>query len=215
MKRIVVLGLSGILALPILSTAFVYAVDNSGSTTTTTTTETSQSSTDDTAGRAARLAKLKAELQIRLSAVEKLRLQTKCVASQGLISSIKGRIKGIETSRGEVYTNITTHLTDLSTKLKNKGVDTTALDADITTLKGDVTTFNTDLAAYKQAVNDLVGVDCKTDPEGFKAALQTARTDLDKVNKDAAAIRTYVNGTIKPLLVTIRAQLEPKAAGSQ
>lgn len=206
MKRLLALSISVILALPVLSTAAVFAVGDSTPTTTQTTTETS--ATDAAKTLAERIAKHKTELKTRLSNTEKLRLQSKCKASQGLVSSIRGRIKGIETSRGEVYKNIISRLTNLSEKLKNKGADTTELDADIATLQSKMDTFNTDLAAYKQAVSDVADMDCATDPDGFKAALEAARVARQKVNDDGLAVRGYINDTIKPLLKTIRAQLE-------
>lgn len=216
MKRILAMGVSMVLALPLLSSAVVFAVESTSTTTTTTQTTTQTPSVDDLKAIQTRVEKRKAELKIKLSAAEKLNLQSKCKASQGLVSSVRGRVKGIETSRTEVYNNIVTHLTDLSTKLKNKDVDTQTLDVDIAALQAKITTFTTDLATYKQAVNDLADMDCKTDPDGFKASLQAARTSLDTVNKDAQAVRSYVTDTIKPLLKTIRQSLDTnKTEGNQ
>ncbi len=220
MKRILALGISAVLMMPVFSMATVLAEDASTNVTTTPTTTTAKTETetsaDDTASIQARVEKRKAELKVKLAAAEKLKIQTKCKAAQGLVSSVKGRVQGIETSRTEVYTNIVNRLTDLSEKLKNKGADTTALDSDITALQAKITTFNTDLATYKQSVSDLAAMDCKTDPDGFKASLLAARTSLDAVNKDSQAVKAYVNDTIKPLLKTIRAALEtPKTGGSQ
>lgn len=219
MKKIIAVALTSLLTLPLLSTmtAVVYAEDNPTSdtsvtstqpTTTTTSTEQTTEAGDDAKSIANRVAERKTELKTKLSALEKTRVKTKCKASQGLLSSEKGRIKGVETSRSEVYKNLLSRLTDLSDRLKAKGADTTALNADITALKGKVDTFNTDLAAYKQAVSDLAAMDCATDPDGFKASLEAARAALKKVNTDGAAIRTYLSDTIKPLLKTIRTELE-------
>ncbi len=204
-----------VLAVPMLTPIYVLAEGTSGTSDSTTSTSSSTETDKTTLAKelADRLQARKTELKIKLTSVEKLRIQSKCQASQGLISSVKGRIKGIETSRAEVYKNLVDRLTDLSTKLKNKGADTTALDADITALKALITTYNTDLTAYKQAVSDLVDVDCKTDPDGFKASLEAARAALAKVSKDAIAIRSDVNDTIKPLLKTIRTSLETTKTG--
>ncbi len=206
-KFFATLGLSLLLVVPSISTAVAVAEttstdSNSSSNDSTTLTEAQKTEMND------RLEKQKTEFKVKLAAADKLRIELKCTAAQGLISSVKGRIKGIETSRGEVYKNVVDHLTDLSAKLKAKKVDTTALDADIAVLKTKIATFNTDLASYKQAVTDLVAVGCKQDPEGFKAALLAARADLDKVRKDAEDVHTYITGTIKPLLVQIRSQVE-------
>jgi chromosome segregation ATPase len=225
MKRILTAGLVTVFAIPFLSTVNVLAVSDSATTSntnaTTSTGSTSPSNsgsdtaTEDKKAITDRIAERKAALKTKLSTAEKTRITTKCKASQGNLSSVKGKLQGIETSRGEVYKNIQTRLTDLSTKLKNKGVDTTALDADIATLKTKIDTFNTDLTAYKQAVSDLATMDCATDPDGFKASLETARTALKKVGEDAKAVRSYLNDTVKPLLKTIRAELEKPSDNSQ
>jgi len=216
-KFFATLGLSLLLVVPSISTAVAVAEgtstgSDSSSDDSTTLTEAQKTEMN------ARLEKQKAEFKVKLAAAEKIKIELKCTAAQGLVNSVRGRIKGIETSRSEVYKNVVNHLTDLSAKLKAKNVDTTSLDADIAVLKTKIATFNTDLATYKQAVTDLVAVGCKQDPDGFKAALLAARTDLDKVKKDAEDVRSYITGTIKPLLVQIRNQVEkddsPTSEGS-
>lgn len=214
MKRFLTLGIGAFVAVPFVSGAIVFA--HAGETHTTvaqqeTTTRPPDNTTDPAKALQERLEKRKAELKIRLSAAEKTKIQTKCKASQGVVSSVKGRVKGIETSRSQVYANITTRLTDLSEKLKNKGVDTAGLDAAIAELKKKIETFNTDFSVYKQAVSDLADMDCNIDPDGFKASLQISRTAQETASKDAKEVRAHVNDTIKPLLKTIRTALEADA----
>ncbi len=220
MKKTLVLGLSALMTVPFLSVAFVFAHEETGTTLNSSTSKPNQvaqtnDGTDDTETTPPddkllleRIQKRKTELKTRLANTEKLKLQNKCQASQGKVSSIRGRIKGIETSRAQVYKNVTNHLKDLSEKLKNKGVDTTEFDASITELETKIATFNTDLAAYKQIVADLADMDCKSDPEGFKASLEAARAALKKVSEDAAAVKAHVKDVIKPLLKEIRTELE-------
>lgn len=207
MKRFLITGLSMVLALSVISTGVVLAVEDAESTPATTSTQAEGSTTEAEKSLAERIAKRKAELKTQLRASEKARLKAKCKASQGKISSIRGRIKGIETSRSQVYKNMLNRLVKLSDKLENKGADTTELDAAIAELQTKIETFNTDLAAYKQAVSDLADMDCEADPDGFKASLEAARTALTTVNEDALAIRNYLKDTIKELLKTIRSQL--------
>lgn len=201
--------LSAILVIPILFGSSVAAVE--GSTTTTTTNTTSTQTSDDKLTPQQRLDKRKAEMKLKLTTVEQNRIKSKCMAAQGLLSSIDGRVKGIETSRANVYKELIDRLTDLSTKLKNQGVDTTELNTEITALNAKIATFKTDLAAYKLAVSDLAGMDCKTDPVAFKSSLEAARADKLKVAADALAIRDYVTKTIKPTLVSLRQQVEKKS----
>lgn len=207
MKRFLTVGIGAIVAVPFVSTAIVLAHDGHTHKTLAQTT-TKPESADALKALQDRIAKRKADLKVRLTALEKTKIQNKCKPAQGLVSSVKGRVQGIETSRTQVHSNMTDRLSGLSEKLKNKGADTLALDAAITELKTKIETFNTDLAAYKQSVSDLAEMDCNADPDGFKASLLASRTTQELVSKDAKGIRAYVNDTIKPLLKTIRAELE-------
>ncbi len=204
---------------PLLAGNVAMAVEgssNSSSTTSTSNSSSSSSSADTPLTEqqktelAKRLSDRKTELKTKLTTAETAKIKGKCTTSQGVISSLGQRIKGIETSRTEVYNNVIDNLTKLSTKLKAKNIDTTTLDTEITTLKAKVATFNTDLTAYKQAVTDLKNMDCVSDPTAFKASLEAARTAREKVSKDAADIRTYLKDTVKVTLKDLRSQVEAK-----
>jgi hypothetical protein len=71
------------------------------------------------------------------------------------------------------------------------------------------------LATYTQTISDLGSMDCVTDPLGFKATLESARTQRDLVAKDAAAIRSYLTDTIKPTLQEIRTSLDAADATTE
>lgn len=160
----------------------------------------------------ARIAERKAALQTRLDAARQARIQNRCEMAQGKLNSIRGRIKGLETSRTQVYENLVARLNKLSEHLKTKDVDTAALDGQITELVTLIETFNTDLATYKEAVGDLAVMDCAEDPTGFQASLETARAARSKVAEDAKAIRTLLSDSIKPALVELRKSMEGDTA---
>lgn len=207
---------------PFLLTGAVFAEgtnSGSGSTTSQNTTTSSSNKTEtetetethngaDDKNLANRLQERKSKLKTTVTSTEKLRIQSRCKNSQGKLSSLDGRIKGIQTSREAAYSKITTKLTDLQTKLKAKGVDTAQLDTQIAELNKKIDQYKTDLATYKQAVTDLSAMDCSADPTAFKASLETARAALLTVRQDAVAIKSYVTQTIRPTLQQIKAQLE-------
>lgn len=234
MKRSFAVAATTVLALPILLTVVVYA-DETGTphkesalTTTspsapkTSTTSNKTIATTDTAlppadaakALAERIAKHKLAAKTKLTNAEKLKIQANCKASQGRVSSVKNKVHGLETSRTQVYKNTLDHLTKLTEKLKNSGQNTTELDASIIVLQGKIETFKTDIAAYKQTVSDLAEMDCKTDPDGFKAALEASRLAVQKTNQDAQAVRAYIKDTIKPILITLRTDLDSKKSTS-
>lgn len=220
MKSKTKLFLSAGLLLPVFVFAPVMAVTGQDSTQTLPNTSTTVAHTEaetkseedsDASTRAERLAKRKAELKTKLDAVKQARIKNKCKASQGNLSSIRGRIKGLETSRSHVYENLVNRLTKTSQKLKDKGLDTAELDTQITELNTLIATFNTDLAAYKLAVGDLAEMDCVAEPIAFQASLEAARLARTKTADDAKAIRTYLADTIKPTLKTLRSLVEKES----
>jgi hypothetical protein len=163
-----------------------------------------------------RAEKYKAANKTRLDNALKARLKERCKASQGAaISSLNQRVAGLLNSRQEKYTQLQERMTKLSTKLQAKGVDTTELDKEAAQLKTLTDTYLTDLAKYHEALDDLKNIDCATDPEAFKAALETTRSLRAQVVKDGSAVRTYVTGTIAPTLQTIRQQLKDKPGGEE
>lgn len=210
MKRTLIIGLCSILALPIFYSTIIFAEESTSTnpTTMTTANETEDSPKPDDKSLLERLEKRKTEHKTKLSTLEKTRIKSKCQASQGLVSSVKGRIKGIETSRTNVHKNIVEKLTTLSIKINNKGVDASELDDNIVTLQAKIDVFKTNLAAYKQSVIDLEAMDCKIDPDGFKASLEAARAAQAKVKSDSEDIKSYIKDVIKPLLKSLRAQIE-------
>jgi hypothetical protein len=199
------------LASPLLaySTGFAAAVKASETTTTTAANTTSTSSgTNSGDSLSQRLQTRVNALKLKLTAAEQARIKEKCKAAQTILSSYNTKIKNIDTKRAEVYNNIVSQLTTLVTNLKAKNIDTTQLQTEIDNLKTKIATFNMDVSNYQQDVSDASLADCVSDPTAFQASLQAARTDQLKVRQDAEEIRTYVNQTIKPTLVTIKKNLE-------
>lgn len=210
MKRSLIALLALAFATPLFAGASVFGQTSPDQMNTTTQQTTSTEAVETPAQkteREARVKQLKTAQKTKLTTTEKKKIQDKCQAAQGKMSSVTGKFNGIETSRAQVHKNILERLVTANNKLKEKGVATTQLEAEITALTAKIDTFNADLAAYKQAVTDLKAVDCKTDPEGFKAALTDARADLEKVRTSAKAVQTYLKETVRPLLTELKKQV--------
>lgn len=162
-----------------------------------------------------RLDKYKQAIKTRLTAAQKTRVQARCKASQGNVTSLKARITGLKQKRASSYENLLTRLNALNTKLKEEGLSTTAYESQLAELQTKVTAYQTDLAKYEEAVNDLATMECTTDPDAFKASLETARTLRATVVQDGKAIHDYLKTTIKPTIQAFRAQLEAANTGEE
>lgn len=215
MKHTKKLLLAALLILPLFVVGTVQADEQNSTTHQTTTTPKERKTGNEGLTLQQRLDKYKADVKARLSNNEKTRVQIRCKAAQGKVSQLKGRITGLKQKRESAYGNLLDHLTELKDKLKAQGIDTTLYEQQVVVLQTKVDTYQTDIAKYEEAVNDLAAMDCAADPDAFKASLETARKLRLQVVQDGLAIREYLANTIKPMLQTLRAQLEQTNTGEE
>ena len=171
------------------------------------TSSSSSSSTSSSAEQETRLEKYKTRLSAALTEAAKTRVTARCVAAQVLIAAHLKSAKVASKFRTNTYDEILRKLEAVSAAAAKKGVDVTALNTDIATLKTKITTFSSDNNTFQTALDDLSGLDCKSDPTAFQAALEAARVDQTSVLGDAKDIRTFLAQTIKTDLVDIKTAL--------
>lgn len=155
-----------------------------------------------------RVNEFKKRFKIRLTLLETKRIQLKCKGAQSVVGKLQQKFGSKAKPRTEAYANLQERLDSLIIKLQTHEVDTSKLEEQITELKTKIEKFTNDLETYKQAIVDLKDVACKDDPAGFQAALEAARVAHDALKDDIKAIRTYLVGTIRPTLQSIKQQME-------
>lgn len=149
-----------------------------------------------------------AEFKIKLTVAEIAKLKTKCVGAQAVLKTVETRVDNGVTARSNAYDELLSHLDSIIKKLKAANVSTTQLEEERTVLKNKIDAFKADLAKYKVALADTRAMGCAADPSAFKASLEATRAARKKVADDAAAIRSYVTGTIKPTLKALHDELD-------
>lgn len=149
---------------------------------------------------AKRLEASKKQFVVKLTPADEARLKARCKMAQTKGKTLTATIAKNNTARVAAYSKVTTKVDKLVTKLKDQNIDSTKLEGDATELKALIKTYTEDLAAYQTALSDLNGTDCVADPTAFKVNLEAARAARAVVATDAAAIRTYVSGTLKATL---------------
>ncbi len=158
--------------------------------------------------RKKRLDEAKAKARAALDAATKTRIENRCEAAQVLVTNVKARADERSKVRDGAYEKLSEKIANLITRLGEKNVDTTTIEQQKAQLDLKISQFKADLSTYRQTLADLALMDCKADPTGFKSLLLEARTEREAVIADAAAIKDYVQTTIKPTLVQIREALE-------
>lgn len=202
------------LALAIFALSFnalgVIALAQTGGNTNTTTQTTTQQTIQQ------RITERKTALKTTLDTATQTKIKAKCVAAQKLVTNAKTKSDKAIQNRQKAYDAISTRMTALVDALDKNGIDTTTIEDLQAQVKTALDTFKKDVEAYSQTLSDLSSMDCTADPTGFKATLDTARTQRKQVAKDAAALRT-LTGKITAELAKIKGQnasiSNPKTTG--
>lgn len=196
-------------------TAAPLAVHAQTSSTTTNTTSTSTTAAAEAQALAGRVSAYKKKLTVAVAEATKQKILGKCVAAQGVVKVYaKGYMTSVE-ARTKRYTDIVADLKALGSALAAKGVDVKVLNTDITNLQTKIDAFTAADKTYQQDVADLQALDCKADPTAFQAALTVARTDHAAVLQAVTDVKTYLTGTIKPVLGALKAEAAKSQTTSQ
>jgi hypothetical protein len=122
------------------------------------------------------------------------------------LSSFQSKQNGDKTIFGNVYQR----LTNLSTRLKGNGLDTSALDEDLATLKTKIEKVSTDYASFVAELKETTNFTCGQSQGQFMGKLGAARGILMTVRQDRLDVKSYILNTIKPDILALRKQLVKK-----
>ena len=104
------------------------------------------------------------------------------------------------------YQELKTRLTNLISRLEQKGYDVSKLEADLTVLDTKIKKFADDYVTFIEQLKTTKGFACGQSQGAFADALSKAKDLLRLVRQDAMDIRDYYQTQIKPDLMALRAQ---------
>lgn len=157
-----------------------------------------------------RLAQRKAERNVVLAEKDSVRLQTTCVSAQTKIRALQQKNDAATANRLKIYQQIDAKLWIMIGKLKVAEKDTFGLEKQRATLAEKTSVFQQTSAAYKQALDDAAVVNCKADPAGFKALVDTSRIYRTQVRDQTKGIFNYITNDVKQSLSTYANDLQTK-----
>lgn len=136
-----------------------------------------------------RLNKYKQTTGVKLTRVQTERLQARCSAAQAKLKQVEGNLSSIETNRERIYGQTLARMSKIATRLEGKGPASETYQQEVAAYRDLIMQFKSDFTEYKAHIGDAATVDCKADPQGFKAALETARTSRINLLKMTENIR--------------------------
>lgn len=157
-----------------------------------------------------RIAQRKAEQGTALSEKDTQRLTGTCTAAQSKLRLQQSDEVTLLENRAAVYGSIDAQLWITIGQLKLASQDTFQLEKQRQTLADKTADFQARTTDYLQALDDSLLINCKADPGGFKALLDTARLYQDQLRAQSADSRNYIINTVKNSLASHTADLRTK-----
>ncbi len=148
----------------------------------------------------------KEELKTRLTEVKERAVKNRCKAAQEVIAKKVENIETKVTRRSTSHEKLTVALQALIARVETEysEVDLSVVKAAQTELAAKVAAYTVSVEAYQQTLSDLAIMDCESDPSGFQASLEAARTERQELAREAAGVRSYIEGTLKPAVKELR-----------
>lgn len=160
---------------------------------------------------AARLRQRKIEREIKLEDRDKTRIDQTCIAAQGKVRSLYQEATAAINQRNVSYQRVDAKLWVIIGRLRLAEQDTFELEKQRINLANRINDFQTTGNNYTEVLDDIQVVNCKADPEGFKALLDTARIYHKQIVDKSNALHEYVVNDIKKTLTGHVTDLQPKA----
>ncbi len=162
-----------------------------------------------------RIAQRKTEQGTALNKVEVQRIMSACVSAQTKLRGLQsGEDKNLATHE-QIYSTIDAKLWITIGQLKLAAKDTAPLEKQRLLLVDKTANFRSLASSYKQALSDSLSIDCKIDPNGFKALLDTTRAYYDQLRAQSADSHSFITKTVKDSLGGYVTGLQSKDASSR
>lgn len=165
--------------------------------------------------RASRVEEYKKNVKDKLSQTSKAKIVDKCEKAQSVAKTRHSKDENNLKGRSTAYSKIVEALERTSVRLKNDGIDVSKLESNTTELNAKIQNFNALEATSRQTLQDLSLIDCKSDPEAFKAALESARTARQNTQVAAKEVRTYLKDVVKQTLKTLKVERENQVTNQE
>lgn len=154
--------------------------------------------------RAARIAELKIKYKINLSDSEKADQVTKCDTVKDSIKKIAQKVEQSTKDRTNIYNGIVSVLISLRALLADKQIDASNLELLIVDYQSLSADFDVATTTYTTALEDSLSIDCKLEPDNFRASIEGIREGRKATAGVADEIDQLTRSNLKTVFDTIK-----------
>ena len=164
--------------------------------------------------RTARITTLREQYRIKLSDKERELVVARCEPAQASLQKIAFRLNETRISRISTYDDVIGSLDTVRTLVVVKQIDPSNVELLTVEYQQKKATFETTVSDYQTALEDSIQVDCKTQPEDFRAALEGVRSARKDVVSASSQIIELTNSNLKTAFDTLKLKLGANDGGT-
>ena len=167
--------------------------------------------------RTARIAALREQYRIKLSDKERELVVTRCVQAQTGLQKLATRLGETLASRVATYDDVIGSLDTVRTLVVAKQIDPSNIELLTVEYQVKKSAFEASITNYQTVLDDSVQVDCRAQPEDFRAALEGVRSVRKDVVNTSSQIAELTNSNLKTTFDTLKLKLrtEEEATGGK
>jgi hypothetical protein len=151
-----------------------------------------------------RIEERKARVKPQLNTAAKQRIAARCKGAQGKLQGFTTKVTESNKQALERYGAYITKVETLEQTLADNGTKSTELLSQIAETKAKYETYKQAVDSAKQSASDASAIDCAKDPEGFKAALEDARSQATKIRESRIDLKQYIQKTLRATLQSLK-----------
>lgn len=131
-----------------------------------------------------------------LSDEEKTFITQNCETTKDKIIKVRDSVNATTLNREDNYGDIERRLSAIQSRFSKQGIDTSSIDLMLASYRIEVSNYKKFADEYQVILNDLVAIDCKLDPMGYKSALLSARSSRELVKTSLEKIKSVYNSQV-------------------
>lgn len=158
--------------------------------------------------RSARLVSLRAQYRISLSDKEKELVSTRCEQAQISLQKLATRLAETRLARVTTYKQVIASLNNLRTLVVARQVDTSNIELLTVEYQLKKSEFETNVTDYQIALDDSIQVDCRSQPEDFRAALEGVRSARKTVVNTSTQIEELTKSNLRTAFDALKLKLQ-------
>lgn len=159
-----------------------------------------------------RVTQRKKERGIKLDEIERPRIVSVCQFSQTKIRDLRDSYVPTADNRSKTYNQINAKLWVIIGGLKYIEFDTFGLERQRGQLLSKINNYERLYDQFNESLDDAVSMNCKADPVGFKALVETSRIYNVQIRDQLNDISTFTNDQIRKTLSDITETLRVRAS---